>query len=285
MRLGLGLLLLAGCGSSTTAPKMTDAITIKTDEFTVPAGGEVFVCQDFKNPFGAVDMDVQAIDSHMTPGSHHMFAFYSDNAVDTSLSGCSGLEFGPALYGTQSPESTIVLPEGTGLLLKGTQGLHLSMHYLNASKSDLKSQVTLVLHKAKANTVTQHAGVFFFDNIRGINVPPQTMKTVSATCASKKDASMLYATGHMHQFSTAMTVTVNGQTIYSNDSWASAPWQAYDPPLAIPVGTQITWSSTINNTTGNTLTFGESAQTNEMSIFTGLYAPADVNNPTYECNR
>jgi hypothetical protein len=286
MRAFACLLLLAGCDSATTSKPADEAVTLQTQKFPVPAGGEVFACQDFANPFKGVDTDVQAIESHMTEGSHHLLLFYKDNALDTNaVVPCSGLEFSATPYGAQSPDAEVVYPDGIGSLVKGTQGFHLNMHYLNATQDDLTAQVTILLHKAKAGSVTQHAGVYFFNNVSGIHVPANEQTTVSATCTFPQDVNLLYGLAHMHRFSTNMTATVNGQMIYSTDSWSASPLQKFDPVMALPSGTQLTWTSTIDNTSANTLTFGESAMTNEMSIFDGQYYPADVNDPTINCMR
>jgi hypothetical protein len=283
------LLLCAGCSGGGTPGSMMmpadDAVTIKSDSFMVPAGGEVFACQDFANPFGGVDTDVQAFESHMAPGSHHLLLFYNDKPKDSSVYPCSGLEFSPTPYGAQQPDAMVVYPDGIGALVKGTQGFHLNMHYLNASMKDLTAQVTIIFHKAKPGSVTQHAGLFFFNNVSGIDVPAGTQETVTATCSFPSAVNLLYGVAHMHRFSTQMTATMNGQQIYQTDSWEASPLQHWDPPLQAAAGTQLTWSSTINNTGGTTLTFGESAMSNEMSIFDGQYYPADPNDPTIECER
>lgn len=272
-----------GSGTGGTTGTTNDQVTLRSETFKVPAGGEVFVCQDFANPFGGVDTDVQEFESHMSPGSHHLLLFYKDSATDSALTPCSGLEFSPTPYGAQSPDASVIYPPGIGALVKGTQGFHLNMHYVNASMSDLMAQVTLILHKAAPGSVTQHAGLFFFNNVTGVYVPAGTQKTLTATCSFKKDVNILYATAHMHKYSLSMTASANGNTFYQTDSWDAAPLQQYDPPLALTAGTGVTWSSIINNTSGNLLTFGESANTNEMSIFDGQYYPADPANPTIEC--
>jgi hypothetical protein len=260
-------------------------VTVTSDMFKVPAGGEVFLCQEFKNPFGGVDTDVQKFVSHMTEGSHHLLLFFSDKNMDVPATPCSGLEFQPTPYGAQSPDAEVDYPSGIASLIKGTQGFRLSMHYVNATQSDLMAQVTVTLYKANEGSVTQHAGIFFFSNISGIDVPAGEQKTVSASCTLPKDANLLYGLAHMHKYSVSMTATANGQTIYTTDSWDKSPLLAMDPPLALKAGDKVTWSSVINNTSANALTFGESAMTNEMSIFDGHYYPADPANPTIECLR
>jgi hypothetical protein len=272
----------SGGGTTTSGG---DTVTLQSQFFKVPGGGEVFMCQDFANPFGGMDTDVQEFESHMSPGSHHLLLFYKDNASDGTITPCSGLEFSPTPYGAQSPDAMVVYPQGIGALVKGTQGFHLNMHYVNASQNDLMAQVTIILHKAAPGSVTQHAGLFFFNNVSGVYVPAGTQKTLTATCTFPKDVNLLYATAHMHKYSLSMTATVNNQTIYTTDSWDAAPLLPFAPPLALTAGTALTWSSVIDNTSANTLTFGESANTNEMSIFDGQYYPADPANPTIQCMR
>src|SRR5207253_289942 len=70
-----------GSATGGTTGTTNDIVTLRSETFKVPAGGEVFVCQDFGNPFGGMDTDVQEFESHMSPGSHHLLLFYKDNAA------------------------------------------------------------------------------------------------------------------------------------------------------------------------------------------------------------
>jgi len=283
-------LALFGCSNPPAnmmmQPPADETVTLQSQTFTVPAGEEVFMCQDFANPFGSADQDVQQFESHMTPGSHHLLLFYKDNAVDTPVTPCSGLEFSPTPYGAQTPDATVIYPDGIGTLVKGGQGFHLNMHYLNAKATDLQASVKIVLHKSKAGTVTQHAGLFFFNDVTQILVGPGATRTVSATCTFPKAVNLLYGVAHMHRRSTNMTATLDGKMLYTTDQWDASPLQRFDPAVPAAMGSKLTWSSTIDNTDGtDTITFGESALTNEMSIFDGQYYPADVDKPTIECMR
>src|SRR5262249_45150191 len=86
---------------------------------------------------------------------------------------------------------------------------------------------------------------------------------------------LLFGVAHMHQRSINLTATYgpSNTMLYTTDSWDNAAQDAFTPPVMLPQGTKITWSCTINNTTNNTLTFGESAGVNEMCIFDGQYYP------------
>jgi hypothetical protein len=264
-----------------------DVVVIQTQEFTVAPGGEVFMCQDFANPFGGVDTEVSEIDSDMTPGSHHMLLFFQDNATDTNVASCDALQFQTLLYGAQLPQTSLPYPAGVAALIKGTQGFHMQMHYLNLSTTTaLKAKVTITFHRAAPGTITQHAGVFFFNNIRGIWVPANTTKDVTASCSFMRAANIIYATAHTHHFTNSFKAETGGSIIYQTKSWDNSPLQAYAPPLQVPANQAISWTCNITNSSMdpmNVLTFGESANTNDMCIFDGQYYPADDANPTVEC--
>jgi hypothetical protein len=270
---------------------MADKVVITMDPFPVGAGQEVYMCQDFANPFSGMDAEISGFESHMSAGSHHMLLLYKDNAIAGTATPCSGLTFGPMPYGSQRPDNAIQYPSGIAALIKGTQGFTVDAHYLNATQNDIMAQVQVILYKAQPGTVTQHAGVFFLNNVSALyppagGIPMGQMKTITASYTTKAPLNILYATGHTHRFTTSFSASF-GSTMYSTDSWDNAPNAAYQPAVALPTGTTITWSCTIDNTMGTSeLTFGESAQTNEMCIFNGQYYPvANDASPTISVTR
>jgi hypothetical protein len=262
-----------------------DTITITTEAFQVDAGAEVYMCQDFANPFGAVDAEVQQIDSQMTSGSHHMLLFFRDSAHDSDVAACPALQFAPMLAGAQTQKTSLPYPPGVAALIKGTQGFHMQMHYLNTTHASLIAQVTVSFKKAAPGTVQQHAGVFFFNNL-AISVPPQTTADVTKSCTFPKDVNIMFATGHTHMFTNRFTATINNNVVYDTTSWDNAPLQAFDPVMPVAANTPVTWSCNMTNPNGPngaSLTFGDSALINEMCIFNGQYYPANDAQPTIAC--
>src|SRR5205814_3666486 len=84
--------------------------TFKTGTFSVPPGGEVYKCQDFTNPFNK-DIGIVQMQTALTPGSHHMFAFVMPNgqlSLMGSLQDCpnGGVELHGYLPTTGSPTTT-----------------------------------------------------------------------------------------------------------------------------------------------------------------------------------
>jgi hypothetical protein len=251
---------------------------ITMSSFVVPAGGEVYKCQTFANPFGG-DAEIVKFHSTMSKGSHHMLMLYENNATDGPLVDCSGLTFGPMPFGAQQPDAQVTYPAGVAALVKSTQGFRVVSHYLNATPNDINAMVQIVLYRAQPGTITQHAGIFFLNNVSpldphsGGGIPPGVTKTITAQYTTTIPINITYAVGHMHQHTMSLTALQNGNMLYTTNSWDNAPLDSYSPPVALPAGTTIQWSCTIQNDTQQTLIFGESALTNEMCIFDGQYYP------------
>jgi len=281
----IGCLALPACGGSALstsdggapAPDLaamlgSQSVTLTMDPFTVAAGAEVYEYQDFVNPFGGMDTDIAAWESHMTKGSHHLLLFYEDVKANGPLTDGNGLMFGPTPYGAQQPDLVIRYPEGVAAKVPGNKGIRLQAHYLNATQSPIDAVVTVTLHVAPSGTVKQQAGVFFMINL-DVTTPPQSTRTVTDSCPIPFDATLIYATGHMHQHGTNFTASTNGVTFYQTSDWAQAPTATLQPPIHVSAGQSVTWSCTFNNMTNQPLIFGESAQTNEMCIISGQYYP------------
>jgi len=300
-----GALALTGCGSSTgggggggggvdsgTGGGSADGgggggqtLTLTMDEFTVPAGSEIYKCQNFADPFpGAAE--VQGFESHMSAGSHHMLLFYYNSNADGALEDCSGLEFHPTPYGAQTPDSEVDYPEGIAALIPANQGLRMQAHYLNTTDQDITAHVEVRFHLAVDGTVTAHAGMVFMNNAAIYLQPSGSPQTVTKKCSVPSNIHLIYANSHMHQHGTNFQAveTGGGTELYQTTNWDDPPLSALSPPIDLNAGDEIQWTCTYLNNTGQIITFGESAATNEMCIFTGQYYPApDTGDPMIGC--
>jgi hypothetical protein len=249
--------------------------TLTMQSFTVPPGAELYKCQDFANPYGGADVQVKAFDSHMSVGSHHLFVFFKQNATDGALTDCSGLEFAPFPYGTQRPDDTVVYPDQVGELIPGYAGLRLQVHYINTTQAPIDVSVHVNIHLAKPGTVTIQAAPFFFNNTK-LSIP-STGEPVTATktCKIPVDMNVFQASSHMHLHGINFAATSSmGMTLYTNQDWNEPKPAGFDPPMLLPAGSTVTFTCAYVNNSGQTLTFGEHALTNEMCIFFGQYYPA-----------
>jgi hypothetical protein len=266
-----------GGGGSTDFAVGPNDIVLEMDPFPVAAGEEVFRCQNFANPLGA-DIEVQQWDSVMTTGSHHLLVFYQPNATNGALENCNGLEFKSGPFGAQTPTATVAYPPGVAAVIPANQGLRFASHYLNASQNAITAKVKVIIRRATPGSVQNRAAIFFFNNIAiFVAGTPAGMQPkpvmVSKTCRVPRDMFVMYSVGHMHRHATNITAKVGNEVIYSTDSWDNAPFQEYAPPRMLKANTDITFTCTYLNPNTTPLTFGESAETNEMCIFDGQFYP------------
>lgn len=283
----------SGGGSSSSSGGNPDAgvsnqsVTLTMGPFTVPAGSEVFKCQNFANPFGGKDVDIKEYEEHMTQGSHHMFAFFAQGATNGAIEDCpnGGLQFGPYPFSAQSPDATLTYPPTVGSHIPASMGFMLNAHFLNVGATDLQATLQVTFHLAVPGAVTQYAGVVFMNNV-GITIPPGQMPvTSSRTVTMPQDMYVIESSSHMHQRATNFVATSGSQQLYTTPSWSNPVASFYTPPIHLTSGSPVTWSCTYVNDTGQTLTFGESAQTNVMCIYTMQFYPiSDPTNPTIAFN-
>jgi hypothetical protein len=257
-------------------------VTIAMDSFEIPAGAEVYKCQNFANPFGG-DVDVSAFESHMTGGSHHLLLFYEDGATDGAIEDCSGLEFAPTPYSTQLPDDMVAFPAGVAAAIPKAKGLRLQSHYLNTTAGAITAHVEMTFHLAAPGTVTDHAGVLFVVQ-PFISVPPNSTKDINYNCNIPLDMAVIKTASHMHKHGTHFVSTVAGQPFYETDTWDEPQPALFDPPRKLHAGDPLDFTCTFVNTSPDTLTFGESAASNEMCILVASFYPAPAGQPTIGCN-
>lgn len=262
----------SGAGGGAGGPVKTTEVTIETDSRSVAPGEETFFCQNFANPFGGA-VDVLQSESFMTPGSHHMFVFYEKAAQDGPLEDCSGLEYQRTLHVAQTPQQLTRYPAGVGRFVSAASGLRVLAHYVNTGDKPISAKITVVFQVAPAGTVAQWAGALFFNNL-DVSVPPLQAGKATKTCTIPYDIKLMDVVSHMHQWGVDFEAkTDKGVSIYQGTSWEEPEVKAYDPPLELPSGTQITYTCNYQNSSSKTLTFGDSALVNEMCILSGTFFP------------
>jgi hypothetical protein len=250
-----------------------DDVLLEMTPFLVKSTEEHFKCQNFANPFGGERVEVQEWESHMAQGSHHLLVFYENGASNGPLEDCPGLEFAKGPYGAQTPDAKITYPPGIASVIEGNQGLRFASHYLNVSQQDVMASVKLIIRRAKPGSVQHRASVFFFNNTNILLGMSDAEQPLTKTCTVPRDVYFLFSTGHMHKRGRSLTATVNGKTIYRTTSWDFAPFTQHTPPLFLAAGTDVTFTCMVRNIDVPLLTFGESAERNEMCIFDGQFYP------------
>ena len=77
-----------------------------------------------------------------------------------------------------------------------------------------------------------------------------------------------------HYEAHAKTASGDVRPMYTSDTWDEPPTLTFAPPFALKSGDSVDYSCTFDNETGSTLTYGESAASNEMCNLFGVFFPA-----------
>lgn len=259
-------------------------VTLTMDSFTVGPGQEVYYCQNYANPFGGQDAYVSEFESHMSLGSHHMLLFYKPGVTqDGPLQTCSGLEFAATPYGSQQPDDSLSFPPGVAALVPAATGLRVQAHYLNTTMNTITAHVEVDFHVVDSSLVQYPAGVLFVIDT-DINVPPSSSAVVADDCTIPQDMNVIRTSSHMHDHGTSFIATVAGQTAYQTTTWSDPKPDAFDPPMTFKQGDPLHFACSFTNNGTTPLTFGESALTNEMCIFTASFYPAPAGVATMDAN-
>ncbi len=274
-------------------------VTLTMDAFTVQPGQEVYMCQQFANPFGR-DVDIIKMDGYMSTGSHHFFLFNMSPGTGRNqaapLGACPGMgiEFHPFPYLSQEAGHYIVTyPQANmGYPIATANGLMMNAHYLNATSSPITPTVSITIWPAKPGVVTTHVGSIFL-NMTNITVPaaPTTAwYPASNTPIIAEDYTIITNWAHLHTYSNEFQASANGSIFYDIKGTGAGAVDLTEPPLQtssamlplqMKAGTTINWQCSY---TGNGMfarDFGDSASQNVMCIYIGQYYPADTTSPNY----
>jgi hypothetical protein len=275
-------------GSAPLAGALPD-ITFTLDTL-VPAGKELLECEYVAMPSDRGTIAVPSAESHFTPGSHHLLAYRTDLTTlptdqvgvwDCTNGGWAQHDRG-SYYEAQQPDSHRELPPGVAHEFKPGEVLLLQSHYVNTTDADVDAHVVLTLHTVDISTITQEAGSIIFSNAN-ISIAPHSKLRVTMTCPIPSDFHPAELWSHMHKdavnfvanTSDTTQAAVLGDSLYQESDWSEPQprMYPYDPPVTLHAGSTVTFSCDFDNETDNTITYGDSALTNEMCILHGMYWP------------
>jgi hypothetical protein len=255
--------------------------------FEVPPNAELYECQDIPNPFGE-DIAIVETESTMSSGAHHMYAFqipssdatFAPDGGPSEVSDCpqGGSEFHPYFHLTQLAHDSITYPDGVGRSLKPSEAIRLNVHYLNTSAATVQVGAQVTVRYVKASAVQQLAAGIF---VIGVSLQVPGGASIQAfSYPLTVDMKLLQFTGHMHSRGTSFEARATSKTtsqvrpLYSSATWDEPLQLDFAPPFEMKAGDTVEYSCTYENRTGTTLSYGNSAATNEMCNFFGVFYPA-----------
>jgi len=258
-------------------------------DLLVPRGAELHRCVYAQFPSDRGEIAVQRVESHYTPGSHHLLAYRSEltaipegkeGLLDCYESGASAQQRG-SYYEAQQPEEKRELPAGVAHIFQPGEVLVLEAHYINATEKDITAHVEMITHTTNRADIKQEAGTLFYNNVN-IMVPPHSTAHTEMSCTLPQDIQLALLWSHMHARGVKFVAETDDPeaakvlgTLYEEKEWAEPRPRVYpsDPPVVLHAGTRIRFACDFQNDTDKTFRFGQSAEANEMCILHGMYWP------------
>jgi hypothetical protein len=269
---------------------------------TVSPGGETLMCAWQQMPSDRGVIAVPSAESQFTAGSHHLLAYRSDLTAlpDGQTAGtawaCSDgawmSHMRGSYYEAQQPESRRDLPPGVAHRFQAGEVVIMQTHYLNAGSDPLDAHAKLTLHTVEVATVPQEAGSIIWSDVN-INVAAGAKGRATLTCPVPSDIHPALLWSHMHKQGSNFVATTDDQAaatalggnLYAENDWDEPHPRAYpyDPPITLHAGTHVTFSCDFSNPNSYALTFGQSAEKNEMCILHGMYWPRMTSTSAEQC--
>ena len=211
---------------------------------------------ELTNDLHAIQLDrdyyIRAIRPIAPPGTHH--TLLAKNIVATDIIYASGL-------GTEE----IVFPPGVALHLSAGETLYLQLHLFNVEATPLTGLSGIEILEMPAEDVLYEADVFL-PGPRDLALPPSQVSTVTDTCNVTSEMNLFAVIPHMHQLGThlRLAATVSGVTTTLHDqsySFSNQQVAEFASPITVASGDSLEIECTWNNTTGATVGWGESTDT------------------------
>lgn len=253
---------------------------LTTPDIVLAAGEEATWCYYTTIPTDS-EVGVSRWESVMTPGSHHMIMYFTGTATrpdgtleqDCNIGGGGGLDLPVWAYASQSIENTQAMPPGVGMQVGQQQAAIIQMHYLNVTDGELRAHVTINGHTYPDGTEYERAAPYITFNTQ-ISVPPEATGSVTGTCAVPAGKKFFLMSTHAHRFSTRAYVTDGSEMILETLDWEDPETREWNASPYYEFSNSLTYTCEYFNFSDQTVTTGDSAETDEMCMAVGYFFPA-----------
>ena len=236
----------------------------------IPAATEFYKCVRM-----TVEEDtyVKGFKSIGPMGTHHTVLSAGVPTGADGIEDCDALDNATTMiFGSGVGDIEFNFPEGVGVKIPAGHQLVLNLHLFNVSDTAISGTSGTDVRLTTGAEVAFEAESVLMGKIEGLTVNPGPVEQVG-TCTMVQDFTLLTVAPHMHQLGSHMKVeALRGDSV---ELLHDAPYDFYDQqlyelaPVSMSEGDQIRVTCGYNNTTGETVNFGNSSE--EEMCFAGMY--------------
>jgi Copper type II ascorbate-dependent monooxygenase, C-terminal domain len=289
MRIALALCVLAtacGGGDGGTTEPGVDAAPDPVDpdgyeklmegSWTLQPGQEAYFCIYSTVPR---DIDIKAFRPLAPPGTHHTVLTKATTSMADGIYPCNvGTNGTTMIYGSGVGAPDFAFPPGIGLRLAAGTRLLNNLHLYNATDQVLTGKSGSLFKAAAAGEIENFAELVLAGPTLGLTVPTGT-STQQGTCSvdriTNTPIQVFALSQHMHKLGKHMKSVVqrtgSPDIVLQDIPYDFEMQQFHHTPALVELrpGDKLVTHCTFDNTTGATVSFGESSD-DEM-CFTDLY--------------
>jgi hypothetical protein len=279
-----------------------DAIRLSLGAVSLRAGEERTVCVTRRLSLPAAVNIVKIATRQQL--SHHVIIYRHTSGTPTvndTPKGCTPLNLlsggsikVPLFIGESADDSQnqIQLPPNVAYHVEASDYYTIEAHLLNATPGTATANAEVILTPTRQSEGVLYADMLFFNNTRGLGknydgkssgLPPGRKTTVDPAFATVNEKLKVFGIAtHQHRFGTGIEVSQStgagdpGTHLFTNTDWSHPPLFRLpdDKPLLFQKGQGLRWVCSYDNTSGEYVKFGQSADTDEMCIIWGYYYPS-----------
>ena len=253
---------------------------------SVAPGEEKTVCI-IKRLGNATDLVATRFSATLAPGSHHLIVYKATETTENltpfscmPFQGLSQQNATPILLAGKA-QSDYTFPNGVGMPLAANQMLRIEAHYINPSNATIMGTGSMQVEGLPASQAgTYQAADFAFWGTVNISLPPNSTTSTAVKFQRGIAGTKVFGvSSHQHHLGTEVKVWKSAmagdtsQMVLDENDWSNPRLATFSPALDVPSGTGFSYQCTWNNTTANTVSFGESAN-NEMCFVALYYYPS-----------
>lgn len=243
--------------------------TLIDGTWQLPAGTEGYWCA--RKTFSE-DVYVKTFRALAPPGTHHTLLLRDSGGAPDGEASCGPTLGADMYFASGVGTDDLTFPEGVAVKIPAGTQLQLNLHLFNTTADPLSGVSGTLVKTVPASEVKQVAEMILPGTF-SIAVPPNGTQTVEGTCKFPGASTIATVWPHMHKYGTHMKVSYEGAggTKVLHDGPFSFGEQKNYPiePLLVAPGEAIRIECTYQNPTSNTITWGDSSES-EM-CFAGIY--------------
>lgn len=233
--------LFAGCSStesapaagpgpdaSPDAPTSAGSLTVKSDTFTVPPGGDVTKCTAVRGT-NATEVFTNRFRNKLA--GHHVILYTVDHAIEPGTFHCGqgGQWNWSSIYGSQRLDEQYQFPAGVGFKLAPNQQFVIETHIINTTDQPIEAVSELELELVDA-TAVQYPAAPITIGTTNIELGPRANGRAEVTCTMPADVKVARFFGHTHRRGQELSVS------RVNNGTPEAPFYkmgAWDDPVVV----------------------------------------------------